>query len=183
MGALIGLALPQFWFALLLQLSLGVRLGLLPTATQGHDVEWPARVRYYILPVLVLALPLIATFMRFMRSSMLEVIRQDYVTVARAKGLGERAVLYRHALRNALIPMVTVVALQLPRMLSGGVIVEAIFAWPGLGNLGYEAIGRRDYPVILALTVISGAFILFLNVVVDVVYVLIDPRIAYGKSS
>lgn len=181
-GAFVGLAIPQFWFALLLQLFLGVRLGWLPTATQGQDVGWPARGKYYVLPVLVLALPLIATFARFMRSSMLEVVRQDYITTARAKGLDERTVLYGHALKNALIPMVTVVGLQLPRMLSGGVIIEAIFAWPGLGNLGYEAIGRRDYPVILALTVITGAFILFLNVVVDIVYVVVDPRIAYGKS-
>ena len=182
-GAFMGLAIPQFWFALLLQLFLGVQLGWLPIATQGQDVEGFARARYYILPVVVLAVPLIATFARFMRSSMLEVIRQDYVNTARAKGLAERSVLYNHALRNALIPMVTIIGLQLPRMLSGGVIVETIFAWPGLGLLGFEAILRRDYPIILALTVISGAFLLVLNILVDIVYVLIDPRIAYDGNS
>ena len=182
-GAFVGLAIPQFWFALLLQLFLGVQLGLLPIATQGQDVDGLARAQYYILPTVVLALPLIATFARFMRSSMLEVIRQDYINTARAKGLDERKVLYRHALKNALIPMVTIIGLQLPRMLSGGVIVEAIFAWPGLGNLGYEAILRRDYPIILALTVITGAFLLVLNVVIDIIYVFIDPRIGYGRSA
>jgi len=182
-GAFVGLAIPQFWFALLLQLFLGVQLGLLPIATQGQDVDGIARAKYFVLPVVVLALPLIATFVRFMRSSMLEVIRQDYINTARAKGLDERKVLYRHALKNALIPMVTVIGLQLPRMLSGGVIVEAIFAWPGLGNLGYEAILRRDYPIILALTVITGAFLLVLNVIIDIIYVLIDPRISFGRSS
>ena len=182
-GAFMGLAIPQFWLALLLQLFLGVQLGLLPIATQGQDVDGLAKAKYYVLPVVVLAVPLIATFVRFMRSSMLEVIRQDYVNTARAKGLGDRSVLYNHALRNALIPMVTVIGLQLPRMLSGGVIVEAIFAWPGLGLLGYEAILRRDYPIILALTVISGAFLLVLNIIVDIVYVLVDPRIGYEGGS
>lgn len=181
-GAFMGLAIPQFWLALLLQLFLGVQLGLLPIATQGQDVEGLARARYYILPVVVLAVPLIATFARFMRSSMLEVIRQDYISTARAKGLDERAVLYRHALRNALIPMVTIVGLQLPRMLSGGVVVEAIFAWPGLGNLAWESILRRDYPIILGITVISGAFLLILNVIVDIVYAMVDPRITYERS-
>jgi peptide/nickel transport system permease protein len=118
-----------------------------------------------------------------MRSSMLEVIRQDYINTARAKGLGERSVLYQHALRNALIPMITVIGLQLPRMLSGGVIVETIFAWPGLGWLGYQAILRRDYPIILALTVISGAFLLVLNIIVDIVYALVDPRITFDGES
>lgn len=182
-GAFMGLAIPQFWLALLLQLFLGVQLGWLPIATQGQDVEGLAKAKYYILPVVVLAVPLVATFARFMRSSMLEVIRQDYVNTARAKGLANRNVLYNHALRNALIPMVTVIGLQLPRMLSGGVIVETIFAWPGLGLLGFEAILRRDYPIILALTVISGAFLLVLNIVVDIIYVLVDPRIGYEGGS
>src|SRR5690606_24422659 len=182
-GAFIGLAIPQFWFALQLQLFFAVQLGWLPTSTQGQDVEGLAKAKYYIMPTVVLAVPLIATFARFMRSSMLEVIRQDYINTARAKGLGERSVLYNHALRNALIPMITIIGLQLPRMLSGGVIVETIFAWPGLGQLGYQSILNRDYPIILALTVISGAFLLVLNIVVDVIYVLVDPRIAYDGES
>jgi peptide/nickel transport system permease protein len=109
---------------------------------------------------------------------MLEVIRQDYMTTARSKGLGSRAVLYRHGLRNALIPMVTVIGLQLPRILGGAVIIEQIFAWPGLGLLAYDAIGRRDYPVILALTMLTGAAVMIVNVLVDVIYALVDPRVS-----
>jgi peptide/nickel transport system permease protein len=178
-GAFLGLAIPNFWFALMLQLTFAVQLGWLPSSTSGQDADWPQRMQYFIMPTLVLALPLLASLVRFMRSSMLEVINQDYITAARAKGLSERTVTYRHALKNALIPMVTIVGLQLPRLLSGSVIVETIFAWPGLGDLGYKAILSRDYPVILALTLLTGAFILIINVVVDVVYVLIDPRIAF----
>jgi peptide/nickel transport system permease protein len=178
-GAFLGLALPNFWFALMLQLLFAVQLGWLPTSTAGAGAEWPDRARYFILPVAVLSLSLVATFSRFMRSSMLEVIRQDYITSARAKGLSERVITYRHALKNAMIPMVTVVGLQLPTILSGAIIVEFIFAWPGLGGLGYEAILRRDYPVILALTMLIGAFVMILNMLIDIVYVLIDPRISF----
>jgi peptide/nickel transport system permease protein len=110
---------------------------------------------------------------------MLEVIKQDYVTTARAKGLSEPTVTYRHALKNALIPMVTVVGTQLARLLGGAVIVEYIFAWPGLGALAYESILRRDYPVVLALTLLTGAFILIVNMLVDVAYTLVDPRVSF----
>ncbi len=113
-----------------------------------------------------------------MRSAMLEVIRQDYMTTARAKGLSDRTTLYRHGLRNALIPMITVFGLQLPRLLSGSIIIEQIFAWPGIGSLTYEAIGRRDYPVILGVTVLVGAFVMVVNVLVDFAYVLVDPRVS-----
>ncbi|HMM41139.1 MAG TPA: ABC transporter permease [Thermomicrobiales bacterium] len=178
-GSFLGLAIPNFWFALMLQLLLAVQLGWLPSSTAGQDVRWPDRGLYYIMPVLVLSLSLVATFVRFMRSSFLEVIRQDYITMARAKGLDERTITYRHALKNAIIPMITIIGLQLPRLLSGSVIVETIFAWPGLGELGYRSILSRDYPVILALTLLTGVFILVVNIIVDVIYVLIDPRIAF----
>ncbi len=178
-SSFIGLAVPNFWLALLLQIWLSVELGWLPTLSGGQDnVGWSERWKFFVMPVLVLALPNIAYFARFMRSSMLEVIHQDYVTTARAKGLTSRTVLYRHALRNALIPMITVVGLQLPRILSGAVIIEQIFAWPGLGGLAYDAIGRRDYPVILGLTMLTGAAVMVVNIVVDFVYVLADPRVS-----
>lgn len=178
-GSFLGLALPNFWLALLLQLWLGVQLRWLPViSTDQANVPLEERWRYFLLPVVILALPNIAYFARFMRSAMLEVIHQDYVRTAKAKGLGESATLYGHALRNALIPMVTVVGLQLPRILSGAVIIEQIFAWPGLGLLAFEAIGRRDYPVILAVTMISGAAVMVINVFVDVVYALVDPRVS-----
>lgn len=177
-GSFIGLALPNFWLALLLQVWVGVRLGWLPVLSSNQArAEFPDRLQYFILPVIVLALPSIAYFARFMRSAMLEVINQDYVATARAKGLGPRAVLYRHALRNALIPMVTVIGLQLPQILSGAVIIEQIFAWPGLGDLAFQAIGRRDYPVILGITLFAGAAVMVVSVLVDIVYVLVDPRV------
>jgi peptide/nickel transport system permease protein len=178
-GSFIGLAIPNFWLALLLQVWIGVQLGWLPVISTGQaEAPWSERWQYYIMPVIVLTLPNIAYFARFMRSSMLEVIRQDYMTTARSKGLGSRAVLYRHGLRNALIPMVTVIGLQLPRILGGAVIIEQIFAWPGLGLLAYDAIGRRDYPVILALTMLTGAAVMIVNVLVDVIYALVDPRVS-----
>jgi peptide/nickel transport system permease protein len=176
-GSFIGLALPNFWLALLLQVWIGVKLGWLPVISTGQaNVPFPGRLKYFVLPVIVLALPHIAYFARFMRSSMLEVVNQDYVTVARAKGLAPNAVLYGHAFRNALIPMITVIGLQLPVILSGAVIIEQIFAWPGLGDLAYKAIGQRDYPVILAVTLLAGAGVMLVNVAVDVLYVLVDPR-------
>lgn len=180
-GSFLGLAIPNFWLALLLQLWLSVQLGWLPTLSTAQATAPPEeRWRYFVMPVFVLAIPNVAYFARFMRSAMLEVIHQDFVTVARAKGLDNRGVLYRHALRNALIPMVTVIGLQLPRILSGAVIIEQIFAWPGLGLLAYDAIGRRDYPVILGVTLLAGAAVMIVNVLVDVVYVMVDPRVRLG---
>ena len=178
-GSFLGLALPNFWLALLLQLYISVQLGWLPAISTGQaQAPFPERLKFFILPVIVLALPTIAFFARFMRSAMLEVIRQDYITAARAKGLANRAVLYRHGLRNALIPMITVVGLQLPRILGGAVIIEQIFAWPGIGLLVYDAITRRDYPVILGVTLLTGAFVMIVNILVDFFYVLVDPRVS-----
>jgi peptide/nickel transport system permease protein len=183
-GSFIGLAIPNFWLALLLQLWLGVKLGWLDVLSTGQaNAPWDERWKYFIMPVIVLTLPNIAYFARFMRSSMLEVIRQDFMTTARSKGLGSRTVLYQHGLRNALIPMVTVIGLQLPRILGGAVIIEQIFAWPGLGLLAYDAIGRRDYPVILALTMLTGAAVMIVNVLTDVVYAVVDPRVSVAGAS
>lgn len=180
-GSFLGLALPNFWLALLLQVWVGVKLGWLPVISTGQaNAPFPERIKYFILPVIVLTLPQIAYFARFMRSAMLEVIGQDYVTVARAKGMAPNAVLYGHALRNALIPMVTVIGLQLPQILGGAVIIEQIFAWPGLGDLAFKAIGQRDYPVILAVTLLAGAAVMVVNLLTDVVYVLVDPRVSLG---
>ena len=179
-GSFIGLALPNFWLALMLQIWLSVKLGWLPTISTGQgDAPFPDRLKYFVMPVIVLVLPNVAYFARFMRSSMLEVIHQDYVRTARAKGLSGRVVLYGHALRNALIPMVTVVGLQLPRILGGAVIIEQIFAWPGLGSLAVNSISRRDYPVILATTLLGGFFVIIGNLLADVLYGIVDPRIKY----
>jgi peptide/nickel transport system permease protein len=162
-----------------MQVAFTVELGWLPSISTGQASEpWSERWKYFIMPLAVLTLPNIAYFARFMRSSMLEVINQDYVNTARAKGLDRRAVLYQHALRNALIPMITVIGLQLPRILGGAVIIEQIFAWPGLGLLAWDAIGKRDYPVILGITMLTGAAVMVTNVLVDFVYVLVDPRVS-----
>jgi peptide/nickel transport system permease protein len=183
-GSFIGLALPSFWLALLLQVWLGVKLNLFPVLSTGQaNADWSERWKYFVLPVLVLMLPNIAYFARFMRSSMLEVINQDYVTTARAKGLANRDVLYGHALRNSLLPMVTVVGLQLPQILGGAVIIEQIFAWPGVGLLAFDAIAKRDYPVILGITLVVGAGIMVAAVLVDIVYVLLDPRVSVAGGS
>jgi peptide/nickel transport system permease protein len=131
---------------------------------------------------MVAALPSIAYFARFMRSAMLEVIGQDYIRVAKSKGLASGPVLYRHALRNALIPMVTVIGLQLPQILSGTVIIEQIFAWPGLGDLAFNAITRRDYPVILGVTLLAGFAVMVASVITDFVYVLVDPRVKLTRD-
>ncbi len=174
----IGLALPNFWLALLLQVWIAVKLGWLPVISTGQaNAPFPERIKYFILPVFVLVLPNIAYFARFMRSSMLEVKNQDYVTVARAKGLPNKTVLYRHSLRNALIPMITVIGLQLPAIIGGAVIIEQIFAWPGLGDLAVKAIGQRDYPVILAITLLSGLVVMVVNLLVDIFYAIADPRV------
>lgn len=178
-GSFLGVAIPNFWLALLLQLWIGVKLGWLPVLSSNQGkADFPDRIRYFILPVIVLMLPNIAYFARFMRSSMLEVINQEYITVARAKGLSGNAVLYGHAMRNAMIPMITVVGLQLPRIIGGAVIIEQIFAWPGLGDLAWKAIGQRDYPVILAITLLSGAAVMVVNIISDFIYILVDPRVS-----
>lgn len=178
-GSFVGLALPNFWLALMLQIWLGVQLGWLPTISTGQaSADWSERWKYFVLPVLVLTLPNIAYFTRFMRSSMLEVINMDFMTTARSKGLRDRQVLYRHGVRNALIPMITVIGLQLPRILGGSVIIEQIFAWPGIGLLAWDAITRRDYPVIMGITILLGAAIMITNVLVDLVYAFVDPRVS-----
>ena len=181
-GAFIGLALPNFWLALLLQFYLSVKLGWLPAiSTDVSNADLLGKVKYSVMPVAVLAFPSIAYFARFMRSAMLEVINQDYMTLARAKGLNDRNVLFRHGFRNALIPMITVTGLQVSRILGGSVIIEKIFAWPGLGSLAYDAITQRDYPVILGVTIIAGAFVIFVNLVVDLLYVIVDPRVSLTR--
>lgn len=177
-SSFVGLALPSFWLALLLQMWIAVELGWLPVLSAGQaDYPWPERIKFFILPVMIAALPSVAYFARFMRSAMLEVIGQDYIRVAQSKGLSSRPVLFRHALRNALIPMVTVIGLQLPQILSGTVIIEQIFAWPGLGDLAFNAITRRDYPVILGVTLLAGFAVMIASVITDFLYVLVDPRV------
>jgi peptide/nickel transport system permease protein len=177
------ISVPSFFLGLAAIYVFALKLPILPAAgmeTVGQPGSLPDWLWHLLLPALVLGLAEAAPLIRYTRSSMLEVIHQEYVRVARAKGLREAAVMYQHALRNALIPLVTVIALGLPRLLGGAVIVEAVFAWPGLGSLALTAFLARDYPVIMAINLISAVTILFSNLLADVVYAVIDPRIKYA---
>ncbi len=181
----IGFATPSFWLALLLMDVLGVRLGVLPISgikSMGHEYlgpleQWLDTLRHLILPVFVSAFGGVAGFSRYMRSNMLEVVRQDYILTARAKGLGERAVIYRHALRNALLPVITILGLSVPGLIGGSVIFETIFAIPGMGKLFYDGVMMRDYPLIMGILVIGAFLTLVGNLLADLGYALADPRI------
>jgi len=178
---LVGLSVPSFFLGILLILLFSLRLGWLPPAGFVPFQEAPLEsMRRMLLPSLSLGLILAAATTRIMRSAMLEILSRDFVRTARAKGLGERSVTMRHALRNALIPVVTVVGLQFGSLLGGTVIIEQVFSIPGVGRFALEGINLRDYPVVQgAVLVIAGAFV-FVNLVVDILYAFIDPRVRYG---
>jgi peptide/nickel transport system permease protein len=148
--------------------------------TVGEDASFVDSVRHLILPAFVLGLTNAAPLIRYVRSSMLEVIHQPYVNVARSKGLSERAVVYGHAARNALIPLITVITLGLPGLIGGTVIIETIFAWPGMGQVAIAAVRARDYPMIMALNLMTASLILSCNLLADVLYATVDPRIKYS---
>ncbi|MBC7335533.1 MAG: ABC transporter permease [Clostridia bacterium] len=171
-GALIGVCVPHFWLGLLLILLFSVHLGLFPVCGYGG-------LRHLALPALTLGSAMAAVTARLMRSSMLEVLNQDYITTARAKGLPERAIVARHALRNALIPVVTMVGLQFGHLLEGAVVVESIFAWPGVGKLLVDAIFDRDFALIQGCVMLFASVFVTINLVVDILYVYLDPRIRY----
>jgi peptide/nickel transport system permease protein len=178
-----GVAIPNFFLALGGIFIFALTLDWLPTAnmtTIGQPPSLIDSLHHLVLPATILGLSEAAPLIRYVRSSMLEVIKLDYVTVARSKGLHERAVVYRHALRNALIPFVTIVALGLPRLLGGAVIIETIFAWPGIGLLAITAVGQRDYPVIMAINLMIATLIVLSNLLADLLYAVIDPRIRYA---
>ncbi len=183
----LGFSIPMFWLALLMMLLFGIILGILPISgmrSVNYDMLSTAGkiwdlISHLILPVFVSAFGGLAYLSRYSRSSMLEVIRQDYIRTARAKGLPENTVIYKHALRNVLIPIVTLLGLSLPALISGSVIFETIFSWPGIGRLAYEAIMSRDYPVILGVSIIATALTLTGNLLADLTYAYIDPRVRY----
>jgi peptide/nickel transport system permease protein len=179
-SSLFGLSMPNFWFALLLISLFSLRLGWLPTSGTGEG-SFVGRWEYFVMPVLVLGLSTIPWYSRFMRASMVQTLNEDFIRAARARGLSERRVLFRHAFKPASLPLLTILALSLPRLLGGTVIVEVIFAWPGLGRLAYDSILRQDYPVVMALTLFVGAFVIIVNLAVDVAYSAIDPRISQGS--
>ena len=179
--AFLGVSVPVFWLAILLIIVFSVTLGWLPSSgmlTVGVPFSMRDRLLHLLMPSIVLATFPLAQLTRYVRSSMVDALAQDYVRTARAKGLPERGVLGRHALRNALIPMVTVLGVLTPRLLGGAVVTETIFAWPGLGRLAVEAAVTRDYPVILGATLLVSTLVVLSNLITDFLYVVIDPRIA-----
>jgi len=178
--AFVGVSIPAFWFGIVLILIFSVKLGWLPAAgmyTIGRPPSFNDYLRHMIMPVSVLAYANLAFVARYTRSSLLNVLSEDYIRTAHAKGLAQRIVLGRHALKNALIPVVTVVGLRLPVIFGGTVITESVFAWPGMGRLGVNATLERDYPVIMGVTVMMAGVVLLTNLLTDIVYVYIDPRV------
>ena len=172
--SVVGRAMPNYWMGIMLILLFGVQLRWLPVSGTG-DGGW----RYLVLPAMTLGLGVATTLTRLIRSSMLEVIRQEYITTARAKGLSERTVMMRHALRNSLISVVTVFGLQIGWLLGGAIIVEQVFAWPGMGRLMLQAVYTKDLAMIQAGVFVSAALIIVINLMVDISYTLLDPKIRY----
>ncbi len=176
-----GLAMPVFWFGLMLQLLFAIKLGWLPSADKvGLDAGFASYAKHLVLPTITLALGTVAGWSRYVRSSMLEVMRQDYVRTARAKGVRESSIISTHMLKNALIPFVTVVTLDLPFYFTGAVVTETVFSWPGMGRLFFDSLNSRDYPVLMGLLVFSAILIVFFNIIADLLYGYLDPRIKYG---
>lgn len=172
LGSVLGISLPGFWLGLMLIVLFSLTLRLLPPFGQS---DW----RSYVMPVFVLATEQMALLARMSRATMLEVLDQEYVRTARAKGLPERTVVVRHAMRNAIAPIVTLIGYRIAFLLSGTIVIETVFGWPGIGRLLFQAIGQRDYVVVQAITLLGGTLVVVTNLVIDLTYAFIDPRIRY----
>ena len=186
---LAGYSIPVFWFGLMSILLFSVHLRWLPT--QGMKTiaspltgvaNWLDIARHLVLPATVLALAQLALVTRLARASMLEVMSLDFITTAWSKGLGERRVIFRHGLRNALLPLVTIIGLQIGYMFGGAILTETVFAWPGLGRLMLRALGTRDYPLIMGMFIVITVLIILTNLITDIAYAVLDPRVRYGKK-
>jgi peptide/nickel transport system permease protein len=178
----IGYALPTFWLGIILRQVFAQQLDLFPLFGKnsfGKEGDLLDMLWHLFLPALTLTIVGVAGWSRYMRASMLEVLRADYIRTARAKGLASSRVIFKHALRNALIPIVTLLGLTIPALLTGAAITEAVFTWPGLGGLGVSSVIERDYPVVLAFVMIGGAMVIIGNLLADVLYAVVDPRIKY----
>ena len=188
-GVFIGFALPSFWVALLLMQLFSIKLGWLPiSGIKSLDFEyfsWPTKLldlaHHLILPVCVSSIGGLAGFSRYIRQNMLQALSQPYIITARAKGLTQRQILYRHALPNAILPLVTILGLSIPGLLGGSVIFESIFALPGIGELFYKAVMMRDYNLIMASVVLGAVLTMLGNLTADIAYAYVDPRIRYSK--
>jgi peptide/nickel transport system permease protein len=177
----LAVAVPSFWLGILAILLFSLALGWLPPGGRGDLLRDPGlEVKFLLLPAVTLALPGVAGISRLVKSAMLEVLGDDYVRTARAKGVGEQAVISRHVLRNALVPVVTVLSLQFGRLLGGAVITESVFSWPGVGRLIRDSIGNRDYAVVQACLLLLVVVFVVINLLTDLTYGLLDPRIRLG---
>ena len=175
-----GISIPSFWFGLIAILLFSVKLRWLPSGsmyTLGQEKTTADMLKHLLMPAAILSILNIAGWSRYTRASMLEVIRQDYVRTARAKGLVERMIILRHALRNALIPIATLLGLSLPGLVSGALITETIFAWPGMGRLTFDSARNRDYPIIMGTLLVSTVLVIGGNLLADIAYTFLDPRI------
>ncbi|HBY94770.1 MAG: ABC transporter permease [Ardenticatenaceae bacterium] len=184
--AFVGYAVPAFWLGLVMIIVFAVRLHWFPAGgivradvQPGFANSLSDRISHLVMPVFVLALGSMATWARYMRSSLLEVVRQDYIQTARAKGLSEHVILYRHALKNALIPMVTLLANTLPALIGGSILVETVFSYPGVGKLLYDSVLGNDFSVSMAILMLLAFLVVFLNLLADITYGFLDPRIRY----
>ena len=177
--ALGGISIPSFWLGLLLMLLFSLKLRWLPASGRGGPMWTWDGIQHMIMPAVTLGAMASGILMRLTRSSMLEVLRTDYLNTARAKGLAERMVVYRHALRNALIPVVTVLGLQVGTLLGGTVVIETIFAWPGVGRYAIQGIMGKDFPVVQGAVLALALGFVVVNILVDVLYCVIDPRVTY----
>ena len=185
--AYVGISMPAFLLGLFLQDIFGVWLQWLPTSGTGSYglalsplASLIDHLQHLVLPVIALSILFIAGWSRYMRSSMIEVVKQDYMRTARAKGVGTRALLLRHAMRNAVIPLITIVALDFGAIAGGATITEGVFAWPGMGLLFIDSLDRRDYPVLIAMLMLSAFFVIAFNLIADILYAVMDPRIRYS---
>ena len=185
-GSILGISLPSFWVGMMMIYIFAVVLRLLPASGRGNTVMVgnvalsifaPGGIRYVILPAITLALTNVATMLRLTRSGILENMRQDYIKFARAKGVPAKSILFGHALKNALIPVVTIFGMDLGNMIAFTTITETIFAWPGIGKLLIDAINKSDRPIIVAYLMAAACMFVVLNFIVDILYTLIDPRI------
>jgi peptide/nickel transport system permease protein len=184
--AFIGNSIPSFWIAMMLIWFFAVELGWLPTG-QMQSYQPTASplldyARHFVLPVATTSFINLVGWVRYQRASMLEVLQQDYIRTARAKGLKERSILLGHAWRNSLIPILTLIGFSVSNLVGGSYIIETIFSWPGMGQLGFDAILKRDFPVIMGVTLLSAAFIILGNLLADVTYILVNPKMRTSGS-
>lgn len=179
-----GMSVPVFWLGLMAMALFSLKLQVLPAGGRAELAAagtFTDHIRHLVLPASVLSLAYLASWSRYIRSGLVEAVKGDFIRTARAKGLSERAVILKHALRNAVLPLITVVVIQIPTLFTGAVITETVFSWPGMGRLFYEGLQRQDYTRVLGIVVISSLLIIVFNLVGDVLYMVVDPRISPAK--